>query len=94
MDRPVYRVLSRKELLNLGAQSSLDGVCFHPVEGYPRTLRSDVFKNMKGQTIYIPQHFKGEGTFAAEKGGLNYEVYIKLSPVNIVPFSQYAPTRK
>jgi len=94
VDRPVYRVLSRKELLNLGAQSSLDGVCFHPVEGYPRTLRSDVFKNMKGQTIYIPQHFKGEGTFAAEKGGLNYEVYIKLSPVNIVPFSQYAPTRK
>lgn len=93
-DRPVYRVLSKNELLKLAEQSSLESVCFHPVEGYSKTLTSEVFKNMRGQKLQIPQHFKGEGIFDANKGGMHYEVYIKLSPTHIVPFSQYAPTRK
>ena len=84
--RPHFIFLEPAELKTFISTEAKEPSVAHPVAGYYKTLRSDVYTNMQGQEIQVRQHWKGEGNIIG-RDGWNYQVLIKESPTRMVPYT-------
>ena len=85
--RPHFIFLEADELKDFIHEQAKEPYPAHPVVGHWRTLTSERYKNMRNQTIFVRQHWQGEG-YIIGVNGWNYQVYVKESPVRMVPYTR------
>jgi len=85
--RPHYIILSEQDTGDLFRGQAKEPRPAHPVKAHWRTLLSQRYINKKGQKIFVPQYFTGNGKINGT-GGWTYEVMIKKSPDKIVTYEQ------
>lgn len=71
--RPVYRCVNHGELEDFMQEKSEEPVAIKAIAGYFKTLRSPVFKNMRGKVLLIEPYTKGEKV-VIDRNGTRYSI--------------------
>jgi len=88
VNRPHFLIKTYKEVREFFNSEAKNGNDAYPVRNHNRTYSHPRYVNVRGKTVEISQHWKGDGILQG-KYGWWYEVWMKMTSVKIVPYTEY-----
>lgn len=85
--RPHYLALGEEDTGSFLKGESSEPRVIHPVRGHWRKLMSEKYTKMKGETIHIPQHYRGTGIIDG-KNGWHYQVLLKKDDLTLQSYER------